>query len=252
MAQFESVSTIVGDVAREVGLGAVTVSLTSTDANVTQLLAILKKMGRALVMKYRWLQNTKEYTFVTSAATTYALPADFVSMVSCTAWDRTADLPLTPATPQQWQWLKASNSTPLTSIVYRINTASLTGAPQLESLVAPPSGATVALEYKSRYWLSTADGTASTLDAPAAVTDVVRLESSLVTAGLKVGFLRAKGFDSAAATEEFEDLFEASKSASVGAAPELTIGGNCDWRPLGERLAPHSGYGAVFDLGGLF
>lgn len=252
MAQFDTVATLVGDVAKEVGLGAVTVSYTSQDANVIQLLAILKKMGRTLVMRYRWLQNTKEYNFTTTSATTYALPSDFLSLVDLTAWDRTSDLSLAPATPQQWQQLKASNSTPLTAIVYRINHVSSTGAPQLESLGEPPSGATVALEYKSRLWVATSDVTAVTLDAPTATTDVVRLEAALVTAGLKVGFLRAKGFDSAAATEEFEDIFEASQSAAAGASPELTIGGSGGWSPLGERLAPHSGYGSVLDLGGLF
>lgn len=251
MAQFDTVANIVAAAATECGLGAVTASYTSGDATVLQLLRLLTKVGRRLVKRYPWLQNRVEYTFVTSGATVYALPADFQSMENQTGWNRSSTFPMHPASPQQWQCLKALPVTSSISIIFRSEFASTTGAPQLEFLTAPGSGYTVAFEYRSRYWVAVDASHAVTKDAPTLITDVLRIDAEVLTQGLRWAWLRAKGFDSTAAQQDFSDALEDEKGANVGASPILSFSGRRGTdRLLDERNAPGTSYG--FDVGGLF
>jgi hypothetical protein len=250
MAQFDTVETVVADVATEFGLGSVTVSYASTDNNVLQLLGLLKKLGRRMVLRHPWLQNTKEYTFTTTTDTVYALPADFQSMVDQTGWDRDSNEPIYPASPQEWQCLKAHGTTNTISIIFRPGFASTTGAPQMELVTTPTAGVTVAFEYLSRYWVATSASTAVSKDAPTLTTDVIRIDSVLMSAALKVAFARAKGFDSSAALEEYLDILDGVRSANIGAAPILQIGRSVDDGLLSERNAPRQSFG--LDGGGLF
>lgn len=250
MAQFDTVANIVGDVGTELGLGTLTVSYASRDESVLRLLKQLAVVGRGLVLRYPWLQNKLEYTFSTTATTTFALPADFLGMVDGTGWNRTSDLPLSPASPQQWQYLKATGTTGAVTVVVKTGFASLTGAPQLEFVVAPTAGDTIALEYRSRYWVAVSAAVAATLDAPTATTHVCRIDSHLLTRALRVAFLRSKGFDSTAALDDYKDALNDIRSANVGAAPVLVVGGKPRGGWMDESNAPSTGYG--FDAGGLF
>ncbi len=250
MAQFDTVATIVADVATEVGLGSPTVSYASGDANVLQLLGLLKSTGRHLVKRYPWLQNLKEYTFTTTTATAYALPADFQSMVDQTGWDRTGDNPLTHATPQGWQHQKATDTASTISLISRVSHVPTTGAYQLELTAAPSAGLVVAFEYRSRYWVAVSAVTAVTLDAPTAITDVVRLDTLLISRALKAAFLRAKGFDSTAALDDFISALDATRSETAGPSPVLPVGGHGGDDLPGEANAPRQGFG--FEGEGLF
>lgn len=250
MAQFDTVATIVEDVATEVGLGTVTVAYDSTDNHVLQLLKLLQVVGRALVIRNPWLQNRREYTFTTTSATTYALPADFQSMVDQTGWNRTGVSPLRAVTPQVWQYLKALPATSVVTVIFKPGHVNATGAPQLELLTAN-SGQEIAFEYRSRYWVADGAASAVSYDAPVATTDVVRLDSHLVTRALRMAFLRARGFPSQAAQEDFAEALEATRSANVNAAHLLRADGRRDTdRLLDDSNSPRSGYG--FDAGGLF
>lgn len=251
MAQFDTVATIVGDVATEVSLGTVTVSYSSTDNNVLQLLKLLQVVGRNLVLRYPWLQNRLEYAFTTTSATTYALPADFQSMVDQTGWNRTGVHPLVPVGAQLWQYYKAMPVASVVAVLFKPSHVSATGAPQLELLTAN-SGQTIALEYRSRYWVAVSASAAASKDSPTLTTDVIHLDSHLISRALRMAFLRARGFPSQAAQEDFMEALDATRSANTSAAPVLRADRWCrDMdRLLDDSNSPRGGYG--FDAGGLY
>lgn len=247
MALYDTAANIISDVAVEVGLGAVSDAFASTDANVAQLRSLLKSTGRAMVLRHAWLQQRKEYSFTTSGSGTYSLPADFQRMVDQSGWNRTNRRPLQPASPQEWQYLKAALGGTVYSVLFRPHDSTLELWPQPD-----PSGETVAFEYMSRYWVQSSGATSPDKDAPTANGDTVKLDVQLATRALKLAFLRAKGFDTTAAQQEFEEAFDSVASANAGAAPVLSLAGP----PLAEKLldmtnAPATGFGLDGD-GGLF
>jgi hypothetical protein len=110
MARYDTVSNIIADVGSELGLGTLTAVLpviASTDAVVAQLQALLKAAGRGLVLENPWLQQRTDYTFNTTTATVYTLPAAFQRMVDGSGWNRTKRMPLVPLSPQAWEGMKA-------------------------------------------------------------------------------------------------------------------------------------------------
>jgi hypothetical protein len=108
----------------------------------------------------------------------------------------------------------------------------------------PTSGDTLALEYRSRYWVAASGSTTPTKDAPTAGADVVCLEAELVKAGLRAAFLRQKGFDSTAAQQDFDAALEATRSAAAGSAPVLRLGrGAAGESLLSLTNAPLTGFG---------
>lgn len=218
MALYDTVANIVSDAAVELGLGSVSNVFTSTDPNVVQLRGLLRSEGRQLVLDNDWIKVKLEHTFTTTNKSSYDLPADFSRMVGQSGWNRTSQRPLAPVTPQQWQRLKARDSSTVFAALFR------PGATTLELWPQPPTpGETVAFEYLSRYWLSTSSTTDPSKDAPTANADVVHIDGLLMTRALKFAFLRAKGFDSTAAQADFELTFASVRSAAAAAAPTLSM-----------------------------
>lgn len=246
MALYDTVLNIVSDVAVELGLGSLSAIYSSTDANVIQLRTLLKSTGRGLVLKTPWLQAVKEHTFVTDANSSYTLPADFQSMVDGSGWNRTSRYQLQPLTRPEWQAVVASVSQPASTYLFKPKDLTIEVWPQ-----PPTSGETIAFEYRSRHWVALTGSTTPTKDAPTLDTDVVCLDVQLITRALKLAFLRAKGFDSTAAQQDFLDAYEDVRSANANAAPVLDLNG----RLMGDRLldesnAPSTGFG-LDGLGGL-
>lgn len=245
MALYDTVGNIVTDVAVEAGLGApITDVYASTDANILQMLALLKSTGRGLVLEYPWLQFRKEYTFPTVALTTsYALPEDFQSMVDGTGWNRTARLPLVQLSDAAWQQYKATLVGVVLSILFRPAAAAL--PPTLELPASPTAGQTIAFDYRSRYWVGPLTDAGPTSDAPAAYTDYIFLDVQLITRALKLAFLRAKGFDISAAQDDFDAALANVQSANVNVAPTLSLNGpRFIDRLLDDQNLPITGYGA--------
>lgn len=246
MALYESVLQVVQDVAVEIGLAAPSAVYASTNQNVIQLRTLLKSVGRGLVLKHRWLQCTKEHTFTTDASTSYTLPADFQSMVDQTGWNRTSKTPITPASPQEWQFAMAREISPALTFLFK---------PKDLTIEVPTShtvGDTIAFEYRSRYWVALTGSTTPTKDAPTLDSDVLCLDSHLVSRALKLAWLRAKGFDSTAALDDYLEALGSVKPANANAAPVLSLNGSpTEDRMIDESNAPSSGFG-LDGVGGLF
>jgi hypothetical protein len=243
--QYDTVLNIVKDVAVECGLAEPSAVFASTDNNIVQLRRRLKSVGRGLVLEHDWLQCIKEHTLETTGDTSYALPADFAEMVNQTGWNRSANMPLDPMSPQQWQYLKASDTGVIFTVLFRLRDLTL-------ELHSPSPGETIAFEYRSRYWVAETGLTTPTSDAPDEDDDVVCIDVQLITRALKLAFLRDKGFDTTAAEQDYQAALAAAQDTASGAAPILKLGGCEDPVPmLDERNAPSSGFG--FDgMGGLY
>jgi hypothetical protein len=205
---FDTAGNIVNDAAVEIGLSEVTDPYASTDANIIQLCRLLKSCGREMVHMHDWTHLRKEYTFTTVAGTdTYALPADFHDMLDQTWWNRTNRLPVGgPLSAQEWQYLKARLVGVVFTVLFRKMNQQIVLYPDGTST---PGGYDIAFEYNSAYWVSVvATPTVLSLDAPAASTDTVWFDGSMMTRFIKWKFLQAKGFDTSAAKDEFDLTFE--------------------------------------------
>lgn len=238
---YETVSSIISDVAVEVGLSDPGANpFTSTDDNITQLLRLLTVAGRDLLRNFQWSQFRRETTVsLLVGVDTYALPSDFARMLDQTAWNRTTQLPLGgPLSSQQWQTLKAQVAGGVVDVYFRVSGLNLEVTP------VPQSTATVALEYITEAWVQVDGDTTPTLDRPAAATDVVWFDPHLVTRKLRLLFLEAKGFDVTAARADFERAWDAATSAD-SAAPVLSLhrGFAGVGRLLDESNIPETGFG---------
>lgn len=212
LAGYSTVGTLINRAAVQVGLASVADPFASTDANFVQLVELLNSLGAELV----GLSNhhlRREFSFVTaSSQTSWALPADFVSLVNDTLWDRTGVLPLDGSvSPQRAATIKAWNGTSVTFIPFRII------GNRLVFPVAPSDGLTVGGEYASEYWIQTAaSSTGPDADHATASTDYVLFDPLLVVLGLKLRFLEAKGFDTAVAYTAFFHRLEWFQGKSGG------------------------------------
>lgn len=243
MATFDTVANIVNDVAVEVGLGQVPDVYGSTDAAVVQLRTLLKSVGRGLVLENQWLQQVREGTITTlPAVSLYPLPADFLTFVDGTGWDRTAQLKMVPLSPQQWQQVAANTVTGLLHCLVRQRDGDV---PQLELWPQPPAvGHLLAFEYRSLLWVKAVGDTLATKHAPTANTDVVCFDVQLATRALKLAWYHANGLESTAAQLGYEAAFDAVRTTGAPMAPVLPVGGTVgSIRLIDEDNAPETGYG---------
>lgn len=217
MALYDTAANVINDAAVELGLGAVSDPYAETDENFVQLRYLLKTLGRELFLRNGWLQGQREHVFVTDGSASYALPADFDRMIDQTGWSRTDMRPVLPATPQEWQYLQATMNGTVLTVIFRPFDLTLKIWP------TSSTGVTVAFEYLSRYWIRATASAAPDKDFPTANDDVIHLDALLAVKGLKLSFLRSKGFDTTAAQGELDSVLDGSKSARSNAAPVLNI-----------------------------
>lgn len=235
---YDTALNIISDAAIELGLGAVSDPFASTDPNVILLRALLKSAGRAMLLEQRWLQATKEYTFTTSGASSYALPSDYVELVDGSGWNRTQRLPLTPVTPQQWQALSALNTGTSIPMLIRPRDGLLSVWPTSNT------GQTYAFEYVSSYWVKATASSSPDKDAPTVNTDVIYFDAPLAVQMLRLAFLRRKGFDATEAQQEFDRLLALEKAANQSGNATLPV------TPTGSFMEPNvnviSDEGAIY------
>lgn len=240
---FDTSTNIINDAAIQLGLWTEVVSspYSSSDLLVVQLRSMLKSAGRDLVRDYQWTHLLKEHTFTTvGGQSTYNLPSDFQRILNQTEWNRTTRLPMGgPLTPQGWQFLTALHTVGTVQFFFRVEGDTLRMNP------TPSAEATVALEYVSSYWVRADGASAADLDEPTDDDDTILLDSQMMVHRLKRDFLRAKGMDSSAASEDYE-LALARARSNDGAAPILSLNRRplALFQPLNTNAnLPPTGYG---------
>lgn len=242
---WETVQQIVTSTAYEVGLGSAGSDvMNSTDANIQQICYLLRSAGRELVHLRDWNHLRKEYLFTTVAnQSTYPLPADYHNMIDQTWWNRTNRLPVGgPLSGQEWQYLRAR----LVNVVFNVLFRPLQRQIELYPPNAVPAGFQIAYEYNSSYWISTA-GTpdVSSADYPSLSTDYVWFDPLLMVRKLKLDFLKAKGFDTTSAQQDFNTTLEYVKGND---APSPILNATRRWNPIvdpliGGQSVPVTGFG---------
>lgn len=237
---YKTASEIISDAAVLCGLGAVTTPFASTDANVVQLRTLLKTAGRDIVRDFEWPQLRVRYNFSTVASQpSYTMPAGFSRWVNGTQWNTSSRIPLGgPVTPQGWELLQVFN------LVGAVQLFFFTKANQIWVTPTPSSANTIALQYVTDYWIQPDGESAGTQDEPTDDDDVVLLDSQMMVHRLRRDFQRLKGFDSTAASEDYDRAYERA-TGNAEAAPVLNLNRQPYNRArlLDNSNLPPTGYG---------
>lgn len=248
MADFNKFQTglaIIQNTCGILGLPVPTAAVSNpSDVNARQMLAMLNYAGRRLVKPtagYRWQVLTRTFQLTTNLVdTVYPLPSDWDSFEDLTGWNFSSRLPmLGPATDPQWQTLKARNLGSSTiSVIYR------TRGNQFEIYNTFPTAQDLRIEYSSRGWVQDAtDIPITRKDFVENDSDIVLFDSDLMIAALKLRWMTAKGFDTAAATADYNQAEEAAICADTD-APVLTLTTGDTYPLISTQFnVPDTGYG---------
>ena len=242
---WDTAGNIINDAAVELGLGTDADPYTSTDPVFIQLRALLKSTGRKLLSEHQWTQFRREYTFTTVLGTnSYDLPADFHDMRDQTGWNRTNRLPLGgPLSPQEWQYLKARLAGVVFTVLFRPVDKKILIYPDVNT----PGGYVIAFEYRSLFWAHTTnDASLASLSAPTASTNYVFFDPTLALHALKLAWARAKGFDSTAIQQDYDEALVKARNFD-SPAPVLSLNKKMHMGidPLiGQQSVPITGFGS--------
>jgi len=210
----------------------------SGDQNVVLLVRLLRRLGRELVRARDWSHLTREYTFPTVASTAnYALPSGYARMKDQTHWNRTTSQPLGPPLDGvQWQEMKARTASGVVARPFRIF------GNELHIYPTPTAAEDIYYEYITKFWVVPTGQTVPTATTTTAITDILWFDETLLTTGLKLAYLKAKGFDSTGAQLEFNDAWDACAGGD-GAAPVVYLASGTGFRLCDTRNLPDTGWG---------
>jgi hypothetical protein len=218
-----SLLTIVQQAALRIGVTSPNAVVSSTDANVTRLLALANEEGQELSARYEWQALRNEATFTTVAtasqgALTTLAGADFRYMINETFWNRTQRRPIFgPLTDQQWQQIQAQQILgPWYQYIIRGGNILFTPT--------PAAGQTCAFEWVSKNWCSDSTG-ATTRALWAADTDIGRISEELMTFGLVWRWKQSLGLDYTEDYNKYEKRV-ADAMAQDGTKPRINMGQN--------------------------
>lgn len=237
--------TIISDVAQELSLDSPASVIGSSDPTALRLLRMCNREGRDLAKSHDWTVLQRLHTFTTTATTEeYALPSDFSRLINDTEWDRTEARPIVgPMTPTQWQSIKSGTlGSGIYGRRYRVlRSSSNTTRKMRIDPVPSTTGDTLAFEYLSDAWCSSADGL--TLQSEwAADTDVTLLDRDLLTLGTIVRYRRATGLDYASEADEYMTMFKREVSRDRP-SPTLNLAQTSRLRLIGVDNLPETGIG---------
>jgi hypothetical protein len=234
-----SANQILKRVAVEVGLPPVPDQMGSTDEAYLQLAGLLQVACEDLTLAYEWEFLVLPFQIVTQPGDTneYDLPDDFSYFVPTTEWNVTTDERIYPLTAQQWRAIEASDITPI-NWSYRIFGGTMKVLPD------PPSpNNTLNFEYISPNFAVRDDANRTPIDTLTIGSDIVLFDRTLISRYLKALWLEAKGFDSSAAYNSFNQIFSfvTGKDDSADKLSAGTRGRN--FRLISMGNAPEEGYG---------
>jgi hypothetical protein len=203
----------INQAAGELGLNP-TNSVTSTDTQTIQLLALLNRSGNDLTLGYPWQQLREEYLFNTvNGQEAYSLPSNWLYFLDQTQWDRTNHWPLMgPKSAQEWQWLKGGLLSQGPRLRYRIWDD--------EFHVFPTPGAspwTLAMEYISKDWVETPGTPDTYTDSVTTDAQIPLIDCWLMVAYIKLKFYEAKGLSTDALLRDFMNVFTTLTGKEKGA-----------------------------------
>lgn len=147
---------------------------------------------------------------LTFAKQDYDLPSDYNRMVSDTNWDRTNHWRnLGSKTSQEWQWIQGGIISIGPRERFRIYNN------KLRIFGAVTSVYNFSFEYVSNFWVVATGESVATKENFTADTDTNVFADDLMSAGLKMYFLKAKKLDYGAELAEFSRALSSSKAGDV-------------------------------------
>jgi hypothetical protein len=208
-------------VAKRAGLASPTVAIGNTDENIVRLVELANAEGDDLANIYRWQRLCREATHTSLATESQGLitaiaGSDFNYLAADTFWDRSQNRQLFPVTDVEWQRMKSSSVTgPYSSFRIRGN--------ELLMLPTPSAGHTLAFEWYSKNWCSSAGGTGQS--AWASDTDLGVLEEDVMKLGILWRWKAAQGLDYAEDFQTYQLRVQnaASRDGAKGRL-KLTVG----------------------------
>jgi hypothetical protein len=165
----------------------------------------------------------------------YALPADYVSSVNRTHWDKSKRWEmLGPESPQQWEWLLSGYISTGPRIRWRLLGKYFQIWPGVNA------GELLGFEYRSAAWAIGADGTAK--NSFTADDDTCIYPDRLVVLSTKLKYFEAKGFDTTAIYRDYLMELETAMAQDTGGA-NLSFAPRPGTVLIGYDNIPDSGYG---------
>lgn len=241
MARFETAADAINAAALEVlSFPALADPYSSTDSSYIVLCGLLRSVGRELITMREWQRLIVTASIVTTAASAYDYPDDYGRHIDQTDWDPANRLPLAgPLTSQDESYLVNTN---LASSTIYLSFYEENG--QLKVLPSPPPvGRTLYYKYMSRYWVATAGApTVLAKDAPTQADDIILFEPIVIQKLLKLRYLESKGFDTNAASQQFENAIM-TWGGSDKSAPVLSVARTRNFPYLDKRNVPETNYG---------
>jgi hypothetical protein len=220
------------------GIHRPTTVINSTDHQVRQVHALAVEEADELAASFNWQALTVEKTFTTeaSAAQSTALPSDLSRFVSNSFFNRTTRRPvLGPITPQLWQNIQANPQLNRVVLAFRERDGSFLITP------TPPAGQTIAYEYISDEWATSADG-ATAREAWTVDTDLCLLDERLIKLGIRWRWKKTKGLPYAEDYDTYQQQKDIKQARDGGSTILSLTGGTWDF--LGNPTLPETGFGS--------
>jgi len=244
--QYQTLSSIVRDVAVQVGIPRPEDPAGSEDPAVQQMVAAVNMAAQDMFNLYDWQQLVKKYEIEIEAdepgqrEKSFDLPADFWAFIDQTQWNKDTRLPaIGPISPQMWMQINVRMPMVVLTFLWQIRDDKLW-------IQSPPEKAqTLTFMYISRGWCRDAEDPAQFKRVVDKNSDLILFDPYLMTLLTRVKWLDMKGFDSSKAMQDFRMNYEIRKGKREG-APVLstTTGGGL---PLLNMLTnvPDTGYGSL-------
>ena len=242
MARYETAAQAIQQAALECGLVSGTNPYVSSDPAIVQMVGLLNSCGRELLTMREWQRMIVSYTITVAAGDTgfYNLPADYQRHIDQTDWNPSNRLPLGgPLTAQDYTYLLATNLASSTIYIsFREKDGQFVILPQ-----PPPVGQVITFEYISRYWVALAGApTVLAQDTATAPDNVIMFDPLLIQKLLKLRFKEAKGFDTTAASQQFNNAIM-SFGGQDKSAPVLSAARSRGFPYIDDRNVPETNYG---------
>ena len=153
------------------------------------------------------------------ARDTYDVPADFVSLINRTQWDRTNHWELIgPLSPQQDQWVRSG----IVATGPRIRWRQVGRVPGIFRLWPPPTSSTapstLSYEYLSNYWANSGTGLGEPKASFTADSDTCVYDDRVMIDGIKYMFFQQKGMEYTKLEANFNESLQVSMARDGGAA----------------------------------
>lgn len=218
---------IIQTACRRIGILSPNAAISSTDAQIIQLLSLSEEEGQEQAKRYTWQALQNEATFTTVAAqvqtTVAAITTGFNYIVNDTIWNRTLRRPVYgPKSQQDWQQAKAMQiNGPFNS--FRIIADSINFYP------SPVAGQSCYFEYISKNWIDTSAASTSSIWTNDA--DTPKLDDQLMILGTIWRWKAEKGLDYAEDYAKYERMIADAMARDGGKSTLNMSGAKYDIQP---------------------